>query len=94
MFKVSDTVLVNLTPTGEQNKPAEDKMSLLDTIKLARKSEPDKSLIKAGLMNMNGYYTVEGQEAFMDLLHQKFDKELKTEYADKIIEEQNKNLTK
>jgi len=71
-----------LTPSSEQNKPAENKMSIIDNIKLARKSEPENSLVQAGLMNMDETLTAEGESVLKDILIQEFKEKMKTEYAD------------
>ena len=63
-------------------------MNIIEKIKLARMGEPEKTLTKAGLMEMSGDLTSEGKEALNDLLVQKYKEELKTTYALPIIEEQ------
>lgn len=68
-------------------------MNILEQIKLARKSEPEKTLVKAGLMNMDESLTEEGKQVLQDILIQEYKTKMKT-IADIIIaekEKENKN---
>lgn len=68
------------------NKSKSTMSKIIDTIKLARLNEPEKTLVKAELMNLDGSLTESGKEALNDLLVQKFKEELKTTYATPILE--------
>ena len=73
-----------------KNKQKNTMSKVIDTIKLARMSEPDKTLIKAGLMNLDGSLTISGKEAMDDLLIQEHKEKLKTNYALPILAEEKK----
>lgn len=45
--------------------------SLIEKIKIAAKSEPDKSAIKAGIRTTSDDFTQDGREAFIEYLYQK-----------------------
>lgn len=45
--------------------------SIIEKIKIAAKSEPDKSAIKAGIRTTSDDFTSEGKEAFLEYLYQK-----------------------
>lgn len=62
-------------------------MNILETIKLTRKSEPEKTLVKAGLMNMDESLTSEGKEVLNDLILQDYKDKMKAQ-ADIILAEQ------
>jgi hypothetical protein len=68
-----------------------NKMNIIDKIKLARMNEPEKTLVKAELMNLDGSLTTEGKEALNDILVQAYKEQMKTEYALPIIEDKEKN---
>jgi hypothetical protein len=62
-------------------------MGLIEKGKLLFKSEPERSFIKAGVMDTNGQLTSEGRELWTEFLIRKFGAEFKTEVVDKIIAE-------
>ena len=68
-------------------------MNIIDKIKLARMNEPEKTLVKAELMNLDGSLTAEGKEVLNDILVQTYKEKIKTEYALPIIEDKEKNKT-
>lgn len=43
-------------------------MTLLEKIKLAGKKEPEKSFIKAKILNMDSSFTTDGRDAFLNYL--------------------------
>lgn len=59
----------------------------LETFLLALKSEPDKSLIKSGLMNSDGTLTDEGKKVWDVWMLNKNKEAFKTEVADPILTE-------
>lgn len=59
-------------------------MDVLAKIKSALRTEPEKSLIKAGLMNESENLTVEGKEVLLDIIKDEYKTQLK-EKADIII---------
>lgn len=58
---------------------------LKDKFAALRKSEPEKSFIKAGILDSNENLTLEGQEVFLNFLLGKFGADFKTEIVDKIL---------
>lgn len=66
-------------------------MSIIEKIKLFGKGEPEKSNIVAGLRTVEGEFTEDGKDAFLEFLYQKNATEFKTEIADKLIAEDKKN---
>lgn len=71
-------------------KNYKNKMStnIIEKIKLAKVPEPDKSLVKAGITDIDGSFTEEGLSILHDFLRSKFGEDLKKVYADDIIKEQ------
>lgn len=63
------------------------KMTLFEKIALARKGEPEKTFIKAGITKMDGTFTTEGQSAFLNYLLEKNGAAFKTDVVDAILAE-------
>jgi hypothetical protein len=63
-------------------------MTLAQKLALAFKSEPEKSFIKAGITNMDGTFTTEGQTVFLAWLLKKNGEAFKTEVVDVLIKEE------
>ncbi len=63
-------------------------MSLIESFRLATKSEPEKSFIKAGILEMDESFTAEGEELFMLWLLAKEGADFKTEVVDPILAEE------
>ncbi len=61
--------------------------SLIEKAKLAYKKEPEKSFIKAGIKNMSGDLTPDGEKVFMQFLFKQNETEFKKEVVDPILEE-------
>lgn len=59
--------------------------ALKETFASLRKNEPEKTFIKAGVLDSNENLTLEGQEVFLSFLLGKFGAEFKTEVVDKIV---------
>lgn len=72
---------LTLVKAKNSNKNKTNMSSIIDKIKLARMSEPEKTLIKADLMTLDGSLTSEGKSALEDLLIQANKEALKTNYA-------------
>lgn len=62
-------------------------MNLIEKAKLAFKSEPEKSFIKAGVMDSNENLTFDGKELFLTYLLQKNKDDFKTTVIDPILAE-------
>ena len=65
-------------------------MTLKDKFALVFKGEPEKSLIKAGIMNADESLTNEGRELWTAFLVKKFGNEFKKEVVDPILAEEEK----
>jgi hypothetical protein len=61
--------------------------TLIQKFKVMTAKEPEKTFIKAGVMNEQFQMTQSGVELFNEFLVQKFKEEFKTEVVDKIVEE-------
>ncbi len=77
-----------------KNKISNAIMTLVEKAKLALKGEPEKTFIKAGIMDMNDTFTTEGKELFKMFLYNKFSAEFKTAVVDPIIEADKAEATK
>ncbi len=73
------------------NKINAGNMTLKEKFALAFKSEPEKSFIKAGIMNSDESLTSEGRELWTAWLVRKFGAEFKTDVVDPILAEDAKN---
>lgn len=62
-------------------------MNLIEKFKLASKTEPEKTFIKAGVMTMDGELTPEGKGLWAAFLVKKFGEEFKTNVVDPILAE-------
>ncbi len=62
-------------------------MNLIEKAKLAFKGEPEKSFIKAGVMDSNENLTNEGQSLFLTYLLKKNGEDFKTTVIDPILAE-------
>lgn len=60
-------------------------MNLLEQAKLAFKGEPEKSFIKAGVLDSNKNLTTDGQQLFLTYLLKKHGEDFKTTVIDPII---------
>lgn len=60
-------------------------MNLLEQAKLAFKGEPEKSFIKAGVLDSNENLTADGQQLFLTYLLKKHGEDFKTTVIDPII---------
>ena len=69
------------------NKSIEN-MSIIEKAKLAFKAEPEKSLIKAGILDSGENLTKEGNELFTKFLFEKNKLEFKKEVVDPILAEE------
>lgn len=67
------------------NSKITNNMNLLEKFALMSKGEPEKSFIKAGVMEMNGKLTEDGKQLFFMFLLKKFGAEFKTEVVDGIL---------
>lgn len=65
-------------------------MNLKEKFAIAFKGEPEKSFIKAGVMNVDESLTEDGQALFLAYLLQKEGNAFKTEIVDPILAEQDK----
>lgn len=75
----------------KNNKLKKQTMSnIIDKIKLNKMAEPDKSLVKAGIIEMDGSVTNNGRYVLDDFLIKKFGADIKKDYADDIIADQEK----
>lgn len=63
-------------------------MNLQERVAIAFKGEPEKSFIKAGVMNIDGTLTVEGREVWTAFLVKKFGDEFKTTVIDPMLAEE------
>ncbi len=61
--------------------------TLKEKFALKFKKEPEKSFIKAGILDMNENLTEEGREVFESYLLKKFGEDFKTEVVDPILSE-------
>lgn len=68
--------------------------SLINKLKLATKSEPEKSFIKLGIMDINEKFTAEGKEIFDNYLYEQHKATFKTDVVDPIIAEDEKEAKK
>jgi len=68
-------------------KPTKN-MSIIEKAKLIMKKEPNKTFIKAGIMDMNDNLTSEGKELFINYLLTKNQDDFKATVVDPIIAEQ------
>lgn len=59
-------------------------MNTIEKIKLARKGQPEKTLVEAGLMNMDDSLTRDGNEVLNDILVQEYKEKMKV-IAEQII---------
>lgn len=62
-------------------------MTPIEKFALAFKSEPEKTFIKAGIMDTKGNLTSDGREIWTQWLVKKFGDDFKTEVVDKIMAE-------
>lgn len=62
-------------------------MNLVEKFALAFKTEPEKSFIKAGIMNPDSSMTDDGKELFMTYLLKKNGGDFKTTVVDPILAE-------
>lgn len=62
--------------------------SLQDKVKMAFKSEPTKTLIRAGILDARDNFTAEGVSVFLDFLLAKYGEEFKTKIADVVLAEE------
>lgn len=62
-------------------------MSIISKARMLFKLEPEKTFIKAGIMDQNGNLTDDGKTLFIEFLLNKYGPEFKTEVADKIVAE-------
>lgn len=69
-------------------------MGILSKFRELVRTEPDKSLVKYGLMDANGNPTAEGQELAITHYFLENKSELKAKYLDPIIEEEEKSKKK
>lgn len=65
-------------------------MDLKEKVALAFKSEPEKSFIKAGVMNADESLTQDGKDVLLSFLLKKYGKEFKKEVVDVILAEDTK----
>lgn len=65
-------------------------MNLITTFKNMTRSEPNKTFVKAGVMNEDLTLTNEGNELFIQFMFDKHADEFKTDVVDKILAEQEK----
>lgn len=66
-------------------------MNVIEKFALAMKGEPEKSFIKAGIMNTNETLTDDGTKVFMAYLLKKHKDDFKKEVVDPILAEESKN---
>jgi hypothetical protein len=64
--------------------------SLKQRVKMMFTGEPERSFIKAGIMNENKELTQDGKDIFIDFMFEKHKAEFKTEVVDKLLEEEDK----
>ena len=64
--------------------------NLITTFKNITRTEPNKTFVKAGVMNEDITLTSEGKELFIQFMFDKHAAEFKTDVVDKIIAEQEK----
>lgn len=84
---------LDLDPVSETllTKSKTTTMSILEKAKLIMKKEPNKTFIKAGIMDMNDSLTSEGKELFINFLLEKNQDAFKKEVVDPILAEQEKD---
>lgn len=63
-------------------------MTIIEKIRLAAKTEPEKSFIKAGITNMDGSFTSEGKEAFLSYLLEKNKDDFNTTIVQPLLAEE------
>lgn len=82
--------MLELVEAAEELKEItrEKNMSLKSIVKNLFRSEPEKSFIKAGVMNESLELTTEGKDLFIDFLFEKNKDLFNTEIVQKIIAEQ------
>lgn len=89
-FRKEDEDMLELVEAAEELKEItrEKNMSLKSIVKNLFRSEPEKSFIKAGVMNESLELTTEGKDLFIDFLFEKNKDLFNTEIVQKIIAEQ------
>ncbi len=70
---------------GSPYKIIQSTMTLIEKAKLAFKGEPEKTFIKAGILNADESFTTEGKALFNEFLLKKFGTEFKTAVVDPIL---------
>lgn len=73
------------------NSPTTFMDNLKSKYAMILKGEPQKTLIKAGVLNSDESFTVEGRDLFEAWLLQKYGSEFKADVADKIVAEEAKS---
>ncbi len=68
----------------------ETSMNLLQKFRLSMKGEPEKTFIKAGIIDSDEKFTTEGKELFNAFLLKKFGDDFKKEVVDPLIAEEPK----
>lgn len=69
-------------------------MTLKERFQMLTKGEPEKSFIKAGIMDMSGSLTADGRELWTQWLVKKFGDDFKKEVVDPILAEEEEKLGK
>ncbi len=75
---------------AENYKNNKTKMTLINTFKKLTRSEPEKTFVKAGVLNEELTLTEDGKELFLNYMFEKNKVEFKKEVVDAIIAEQEK----
>lgn len=65
-------------------------MSLLNTLRKITMTEPDRSNMKAGIIDEDKNLTAEGRDVVMHILYEDYAERIKKEVSDKILKEQEK----
>lgn len=86
---ISDTYIEILEEVVGENKLTNNKtiiMSLVAKFKSIVRTEPEKTLVKVGVLDEELSLTTEGKDLFLQFLFEKNKVEFKTEVADKLVE--------
>lgn len=86
----AETDLLKVYSTNNATMATKTTMSILEKAKLIMKKEPNKTFIKAGIMDMSDNLTNDGKELFMNFLLEKNQEAFKKEVVDPIVAEQEK----
>jgi len=89
----TDTAIYLQAFTTNNNKTNNNNnnMNLIQKFKLNLKSEPEKTLIKTGIMNQDETLTCEGKDLFFEWLFQANKEKFTEEVASKLLEEQKRD---